>query len=151
MITWCTAQSEEFTILGPSTHVQATEGELVHLQCSSSATNDLPLWLINGTSYTATTLPYWALANASGLVFPAYSFVNNTSFQCFFTRYHPETGKLFRHTSNVTRVTVRQLQPGEDFACTHLGFSRDPRQRLWNCQYACAVKASIDRLLNYIT
>ncbi len=95
-----------FEILAHPEDITVDEGHLVHMPCQSTEVNEVPWWTINGNSHSTTDLPFGFHATESGLVFPAYS---NSTFQCYFTRYHPNSGKSFRHYSRIGTVNVRQI------------------------------------------
>ena len=71
------------------------------MDCGYVGTGALPLWKINGITYTSTGLPLQFTALRDGIQFKAIPALNGVEFQCFF-----QGGMSIK--SDMGRVHVRQ-------------------------------------------
>ena len=74
----------------------------MEMDCGYVGTSALPLWNINGTIYSSTSLPTHFTALRDGLQFSAIPALDGFEFQCFFegnTKTKSNFGRIHVHQS----------------------------------------------------
>ena len=86
----------------------AEEGETVKMSCGyvDVGTGALPLWNINGTTFTSTSLPLMFTALRDGIRFRATPALDGVEFQCFFQGVTSAVGRIHVHQSKFCKSVV---------------------------------------------